>query len=245
MIHDRGAKQRTVFESDEPVTGIEFREGSTTVLYIATTGRILTLVISGRGQGQSARPLDETGCGVGCMTVDKKTQDVVVARDDGVYYYGLHGRGPYYAYEGPKKMISTYKDYVALVSTPQTDTLTKSSSLRAFGSGQADDLFSTSSFILLNTDLKFVAHREALSSQIKATFVEWGDFFVLTLDGKVRHSYPAKCSLTFTVVPIPREALPTKARHLVPARSLRPCHQPCPEIRRRRCPTERDIPQVW
>ena len=44
LINDRGAKQRTVFESEEPITGVEFREGATTILYLATTGRILTLV---------------------------------------------------------------------------------------------------------------------------------------------------------------------------------------------------------
>ena len=101
LIHDRGAKQRTVFESDEPITGVEFRHGSRiTTLYLATTGRILTLVIAGTGQGQPARVLEETGCNVGCMTIDPKSGDVVVAREDAIYYYGVNGRGPCYGYEG-------------------------------------------------------------------------------------------------------------------------------------------------
>jgi hypothetical protein len=33
--------------------------------------RILTLVIAGRGQGQPARVLEDTGCGLGCMTLDR------------------------------------------------------------------------------------------------------------------------------------------------------------------------------
>lgn len=185
LIHDRGARQRTVFETEEPITGIEFREGNITTLYIATTGRISTLVISGRGQGQPARSLEETGCGVGCMSVDRTTRDVVVAREDGIYYYGLNGRGPAFAYEGAKKSIGIFKDYIALVSPPKTNTLTRGGPLRAFGGGQADDLFTTSNFTILNTDLKFIAHQEALSSQIKFIFMEWGDVFVYTLDGKV------------------------------------------------------------
>jgi hypothetical protein len=187
LIHDRGAKQRTVFETEEPITGIEFREGNITTLYIATTGRISTLVISGRGQGQPARSLEETGCGVGCMSVDRTTRDVVVAREDGIYYYGLHGRGPAYAYEGPKKSISIFKDYIALVAPPKTNTLTvRSATMRLFGGSQADDPFTTSTFTILHTDLKFVAHQEAMSSQVKFIFMEWGDLFVYTLDGKVR-----------------------------------------------------------
>ncbi|KAF2003206.1 vacuolar protein sorting-associated protein 11 [Amniculicola lignicola CBS 123094] len=185
LIHDRGARQRTVFESEEPITGIEFREGNITTLYIATTGRVLTLVISGRGQGQPARSLDETGCGVGCMAVDKTSHDVVVARNDAIYYYGLHGRGPPYAYEGEKKIITIFKDYVAIVSPPKSNAIPRTNPLRAFGVGATDDVFNTSSFTLLNTELRFVAHQEQLSSQVKALVSEWGDLFVLTMDGKI------------------------------------------------------------
>lgn len=187
LIHDRGAKQRTVFDGDEPITGIDFREGNITTLYIATTGRISTLVISGRGQGQPARTLEEMGCGVGCMTVDSTTRDVVVARDDGVHYYGLHGRGPGYAYETPKQSLSIFKDYIAIVSPPSTSNMARNTTLRAFGGSKADDLFSVSNFTILHTDLKFIAHQEAMSSQPKFIFKEWGDLFVFTLDGKVWH----------------------------------------------------------
>jgi hypothetical protein len=186
LIHDRGARQRTVFESEEPVTGIEFREGSITTLYIATTGRILTLVISGRGQGQPAKSLDEYGCGVGCMAVDKTTRDVVVARNDAIYYYGQHGRGPPYTYDGEKKMMTVFKDYVVMVAPPKTNVMPRSNPLRALGIGAADDVFNTSTLTLLNTELRLVAHQEQLSSQVKAVVAEWGDLFVLTMDGKVR-----------------------------------------------------------
>jgi vacuolar protein sorting-associated protein 11 len=188
LIHDRGAKQRTVFESEEPITGIEFRIGGTTTLYIATTARIATLVISGRGQGQPARTVEESGCGVGCMAVDKTTHDVIVARDDAIYYYGPGGRGPVRPYEGPKKTISTFKTYVALVSPPKSNTTMRTSSLRAFGTSQADDLFNTSQFAILDTDLRIIAHQETLSSQVKFMFVEWGDLFIWTTDGKVNRS---------------------------------------------------------
>ncbi|KAF2800859.1 vacuolar protein sorting-associated protein 11 [Melanomma pulvis-pyrius CBS 109.77] len=185
LIHDRGARQRTVFESEEPITGIEFREGNITTLYIATTGRIVTLVISGRGQGQPARSLDETGCGVGCMAVDKAARDVVVGRTDAIYYYGLHGRGPPYAYEGEKQMIAIFKDYVAIVSPPKSNAIPRANPLRSFGIGATDDAFNTSTFTLLNTELRFVAHQEQISSQVRAIVSEWGDLFVLTMDGKI------------------------------------------------------------
>lgn len=192
LIHDRGAKQRTVFESEEPITGVEFREGSTTTLYLSTTGRILTLTITGKGQGQPAKPLADTGCGVGCMTIDKNTGDIVVVRDDAIYYYGANGRGPSYAYEGPKQLVKTFNQYVALVSPPQAPSASRTNTLRTFGGGQVDDIFNPSTFTLLDTDLKYVAHNETLVSHVRYLFIEWGDIFILTLDGKVHrfHSLP-------------------------------------------------------
>ena len=185
LINDRGAKQRTVFESEEPITGVEFREGPNTTLYLATTGRILTLTITGKGQGQPAKVLEDTGCGVGCMTFDEANGDIVVVRDDAIHYYGVNGRGPSFAYEGPKQLVSIFGDYVAMVSPPKSATPTKTNGLRRFGGNQSDELFNTSTFALLDTDLKFIAHTETLISQVKALFIEWGDLFLLTLDGKV------------------------------------------------------------
>ena len=185
LIHDRGARQRTVFESEEPITGVEFREGSTTTLYLATTGRILTLTISGRGQGQPAKPLEDLGCGVGCMTIDKSAGEIVVVRDDRVYYYGVNGRGPSYAYEGPKQLVKMFRHYVTLVSPPQAPAATKSQGLRFFGSRQAEDMFSTSTFAILDTDLQYVAHTESMVSQIRDVFIERDDLYLLTRDGKL------------------------------------------------------------
>ncbi|KAL8905741.1 MAG: hypothetical protein Q9207_002455 [Kuettlingeria erythrocarpa] len=185
LINDRGAKQRTVFESEEPITGVEFRDGPTTTLYLATTGRILTLTISGRGQGQPAKNLEDHGCGVGCMTVDSKSGDIIVARDDAIYTYGVNGRGPSYAYEGPKQLVSVFHDFVALATAPKAEPTSKPSVLRRFVGSQANDLYRTSTFALLDTDLKYVAHTESLVAQVRTIFAEWGDLFLLTLDGKL------------------------------------------------------------
>ena len=212
LIHDRGAKQRTVFESQEPITGVEFRVGSTTTLYLATTGRILTLTISGKGQGQPARALEDSGCGLGCMTVDERNGDIIVVREDAIYYYGENGRGPCFAFEGPKKLVNVYKEYLALVSPPRATSTSKANAVRRFGGAQADEFYNTSTFTLLNTDLKYVAHSEALISQVKALFVEWGDIFLLTLDGKVRnHVYSLRWMLISLALPLSREVTAAEA----------------------------------
>ncbi|KAL8953407.1 MAG: hypothetical protein Q9222_000720 [Ikaeria aurantiellina] len=185
LINDRGAKQRTVFESEEPITGVEFRDGPTTTLYLATTGRILTLTISGRGQGQPAKNLEDNGCGLGCMTVDKDTGDIVVARDDAIYSYGVNGRGPSYAFEGSKQLVSIFGHFVGLVTTPKSSSPNRSRILRSFIGTGSDAVGRSSTFALLDTDLKYVAHIETLTSQVRAVFAEWGDLFLLTIGGKI------------------------------------------------------------
>jgi len=184
FVHDRGTKQRTVFESEEPITGLEFREANTTALYIATTARVLALAITGNRQGTPARTLDENGCDVACMTLDPELNEIVIARDDAIYTYNTRGKAASYAYEGAKKLISVSKDYVLLVSPPGNN-LGRSAPLRAFGGAQATEIFNTSTFTILNTDLKFLAHQESLPSQVRTLFSIWGDIYLLTIDGKL------------------------------------------------------------
>ena len=91
---------------------------------------------------------------------------LVVARDDAIYYYGVDGRGPCVGFDGPKSLLAVYDDYVALVSPPAKNGSTpKSNTLRRFGGSQAEEIFNTSTFTLLDTDLKFVAHSESLVSE--------------------------------------------------------------------------------
>jgi len=184
LIHDRGAKQRTIFESEEPITGLEVQHGPITRLYIATTARILTFVIAGKGQAQPARTLEDLGCAVGCMALDKVTGDIMIAREDAIDTYGPNGRGPSFAFDSPKTSINIFGEYVALVCPPKL-ALPKSDSLRRFGNSRVDDIFNTSTFTLLEPDLKFIAHSESLISRVRSIFIEWGALFLVTIDRKV------------------------------------------------------------
>lgn len=183
LIHDLGTKQRIIYESDEPITGVELRVDATlTTLFVATTSRILKLVISGKGHGQTPKTVEDNGCGVGCMAVDKRTGDIVVARDDAIYTYTLDGRGPPTAYEASKKLISVYQDYIALVSPPTPASESDTTLRRRFWGGSADNIFT---FTLIHPELRIIAHSESVLSDIQQIFQVWGDLYTLTQDGKV------------------------------------------------------------
>ncbi|KAI0181715.1 vacuolar protein sorting-associated protein 11 [Hypoxylon sp. FL1284] len=187
LIHDRGTKQRIVYESEEPITGIEFVADSKLVtLFVATTSKLLRLVVSGKGQGQPPRTIEDSGCAAGCMTVNDKTGDIVVAREDAVYYYTIDGRGLCFANDGPTSLVSTYQDYVALVSPPPSSGSGASDGLRGrFGGANTEALFSAARFTMVDPTLQIVAHSESLISEVQAIIQIWGDLFVLTRDGKV------------------------------------------------------------
>lgn len=110
-------RARVVHESPEPITGLGFREPTTSSatttnsrapenektsgqisLLIVTTNRVL--VASTSAKGGDARTIDEMGCGLGCAVMDWERREMIVARDEAVYVYGAEGRGACYAYEG-------------------------------------------------------------------------------------------------------------------------------------------------
>lgn len=184
LINDTGTRQRIVYESEEPITGLELRvDAKYTTLFIATTHRILKVCILGNGKAQAPKTVEDSGCGAGCMTVDNKTGEIVVARDDAIYHYTLDGRGPPRAYEAKKKTISVFQDYVALVCPP--DSVVDSDARRRFGSSTAEALYTASTFAILETDLKIIAHTESLIHPVLAIVEIWGDLHVVTQDGKV------------------------------------------------------------
>jgi hypothetical protein len=123
------------------------------------------------------------------MAQDPESGDIVIAREDAIYYYGPNGRGPSYAFEGPKRMVKMYRDYVGLICPPRVAQVSKSRTFKRLGGDEIDELFSSSSFTLLDTDLKYIAHSESLPAHVKNVFVEWNELFLLTVEGKVSFGF--------------------------------------------------------
>lgn len=187
LIHDLGTKQRIVYESEEPVTGVQLAtDEKLTTLFISTTTRILRLGLSRKGQGLPPKTVEDSGCAWGCMALDKETGEVVVARDDAIYTYSLDGRGPPKAYEAPKTLIAVYENYVALKCLPSGANGRDPEVLRRrFGGSGNDDLFNATTFLLLEPDLRIIAHSETMMSPVRFVFDVWGDLFTMSEEGKL------------------------------------------------------------
>jgi hypothetical protein len=126
------------------------------------------------------------------MTVDKRTSDVAVARDDAIYTYSLEGRGPPKAYESPKKSIAMFKEYAALSCPPNNSGRDPESMRMRFGGAASDAFLHASSFVLLELDLRIIAHTETLISPVRYIFEAWGDLYTMSEDGKVCAQWATK-----------------------------------------------------
>ncbi|KAJ9101766.1 hypothetical protein QFC21_003105 [Naganishia friedmannii] len=89
-----------------------------TSLFITTTSK--TIVIpSVTGRGTDPRILEESeGAGLGCVVMDGTAKDLIVGREEGIYLYGIEGKGAVLAYEGPKASIHTHGHSLVIVSPP-------------------------------------------------------------------------------------------------------------------------------
>ena len=100
MATGRHPKQRTIFQSEEPITALGFLDDAKqALLYIVTTNRIMTYITSGKGHGAPARLLDSLGSALGCVAF-MDGGEMIVGRDDAVYVYYGEAKSTIYAFEG-------------------------------------------------------------------------------------------------------------------------------------------------
>lgn len=105
-------KPKVVRESPtEPVTGLGFKEPTeenpNVHLFVVTTNNVLSYQASGKGSGGTPAVVDQVGTGLGCATMNWRSKEMIVARDEAVYVVGTDGRGACYAYEGRMWRLQT------------------------------------------------------------------------------------------------------------------------------------------
>jgi hypothetical protein len=203
-------RARVIHESNEPITGLGFREppssrvtegdkGSVTSvsLFIVTTNRVLCAPASTKGG--DARTIDELGSGLGCAVMDWEKREMIVARDEAIYLYGPEGRGSCYAYEGepmpwgsltvgPKSAISVYMNNLIITSPPfYPSAASASATVRNYASKAAvagietSDIAKITVFDLAN---KLVSYSGTFREGVREVFCQWGSIYVYGRDNK-------------------------------------------------------------
>lgn len=185
LARDRGAKQRTIYEGEEPITGLEFMvDDKAVTLYIFSTSKMLTLVITnstGKSVTQIPRIMESVGAALGCITLDRKKNEIVVVRKDALYLYGVEGRGPCYALEGRKSSVDIFDGYAIVDQSPDE---AKNGTVKVLGKlGIPTNTDEASRITIFDTANKFIAHIGYFSQGIRKVFAAWSAIHVLAMDG--------------------------------------------------------------
>lgn len=167
ISRDRTVKPKIIHESNEPVTGVGFREAAkTTTLYIVTTNKVLSCITLGKDSGSPAQKIDDVGASLHCSVVSPSSQDLVIATEDAIMLYGDDGRGPTFALPGSKSSIQWLKSYFAIVA-------------------QADAAQELSRLTIFDSENKFIAYAGSFPEGVRGIVSEWGELIVVTYEGKL------------------------------------------------------------
>jgi vacuolar protein sorting-associated protein 11 len=99
-------------------------------------------------------------------------QDIVIARNEAVYFYDLDGRGPCFGFDGEKKMIMFFRGYLVVVGENQ-----RANELTG-GKGV------TNSLTIYDLKNKLISCSDTFSTIVQLV-AEWGSIFVFCQDGKM------------------------------------------------------------
>ncbi|KAG1200156.1 hypothetical protein G6F70_004303 [Rhizopus microsporus] len=186
LSKDKTVKQKVIYEGDEPITGLGFREQTkSTILFIVTTNNIMSYNTS------AAKPtvtiLDEQGCGLGCAVMNDQ-QEIVIGRDEAIYFYDPTGRGPCFAYDTPKSSLTWFKsNYLVIVSPPVTTSSAGTRSSLHFNSSKRTIASSNelTKVAIFDTANKFIAHVGTFMGGIRGIFCEWNSIWIACTDGRL------------------------------------------------------------
>lgn len=183
LLHDRGSKQRVIYENKEPITSINFRDDL--VLYITTVSKVFTLSTTGKNNGHLDRILDEKeGADINCIgtCIENTHTSLLIAKDDCFQFFNLKGKSHLIQLNIPKKRIYIYKNRYVLFLSFINSNLTESS------------IISNNRLIILDLKNNYIVYNQSISSTIFDIFEGWDDLYVLLLDGSLLklHEKPLK-----------------------------------------------------
>ncbi|CEP09879.1 hypothetical protein [Parasitella parasitica] len=202
LSKDKTTKQKVIYEGEEPITGLGFREQTkSTILFIVTTSSIMSYNTT--AVKPSVTVLDEQGCGLGCAVMNDQ-QEMVVGRDEAIYLYDPTGRGPCFAYDTPKSSLTWFKSsYLVIVSPPVTTSAHLSSGARASlnFNPKRTSTSELTKIAIFDTANKFVAYVGTFLGGIRGLFCEWNSIWIVGMDGKLYHldekDTPTKLEILF------------------------------------------------
>lgn len=171
LVRDRGSKQRLIYESSDPVTGIHFTTPDD-LLYITTTSRVLTVLTNGRNHGKPNRVLSKsTGVDLHCSDIDAHSHQLVVGTPDSIRYYDRVSKTHTINFPIPKKRILRVSSNYLLIVAQVEEFVNKAKKL-------------LTKILIIDLFNKHVAFSLTIpNNTINYAFEMWNDVYLLSNDG--------------------------------------------------------------
>ncbi|KAJ2546731.1 Vacuolar protein sorting-associated protein 11, partial [Coemansia sp. RSA 1933] len=187
ILKSKSTKQRTLHLAPEPITNLHFvtdESGLKITLFATTTAQ--TLVFDTSSGKSDAGVLEERGCGIGCSLINE-ANELIVARDEAIYFYSAEGRGPCFAFDAPKVLLRRFKHYLLLATAAPSsmappalaDTADADSPLLQAANNRVYSYNDATTFTILDTKNKLVAYTGIVAGGVRGVATEWGSVFVL------------------------------------------------------------------
>ncbi|CAJ0856099.1 292_t:CDS:10, partial [Entrophospora sp. SA101] len=156
LYRDRHTRQKVIHER------LGFREHwKSIILFIVTTNKILTYVTTSK---LPPTILDDQGCGLNCAVMSDTTHEMVVAKDEAIYFYGPDGRGSCFAYD-----VTWFKSYLIIVAPPVSQPTRLTTTTRS----------------ALSILPGIIAYMGTFSYGVRTITCEWGGIYILGMDSKM------------------------------------------------------------
>ncbi|KAJ1981576.1 Vacuolar protein sorting-associated protein 11 [Dimargaris xerosporica] len=215
LSRERHLKHAAIHQASEPITGLQLvREpdatvpsqapdvdihwqrnkppgrlptaGSSVVLFVTTTTQIVAIDTTHAGR-ETKTVLDQEGCPLhGCFA--NQRAELVVAREEAIYFYTSEGRGPCFVFESIKQAVQGFRDYVLILSDSGRDAprgLDRLINPARLGLGQTPrppnrtESGTTSALHVLDIRNKLLAFSTPLTAVNVRMVVEWGGVFLV------------------------------------------------------------------
>ncbi|KAI8007487.1 hypothetical protein LOK49_LG07G02654 [Camellia lanceoleosa] len=146
-------------ESQSCITGMGFRvDGQATQLFAVTPSSVS--LFSLQAEPYSRNTLDQIGCNANGVAMSDRLE-LIIGRDEAVYFYEVDGRGPCWAFEGEKKFLGWFRGYLLCVI--------------------ADQRSGKNTFNIYDLKNRLIAH-SLVVKEVSQMLCEWGNIILIMAD---------------------------------------------------------------
>ncbi|KAL0213597.1 hypothetical protein RCL1_007223 [Eukaryota sp. TZLM3-RCL] len=168
LLKDRSVKGKVLTTGDSPVTGLSFLPmglnsgmgNSGWGLFCSTRNSVVLYKITNTiTKVDLEHPNSKIGCPPNCSTILSESQEFAIGTESIVWYYGLDGKHGAHSFEGPKRIVSCFRQYLVIITPPERGYCTLG---------------------LFDLKNQCIVFHDAKIPDARLAFSEWGFLFILT-----------------------------------------------------------------